>query len=626
MGYYKTISLLLIISFNNGFSQLDTQINQVEDFLINYKYHHLEKIEATTNVDDTLGYYMAWQLNAFRENKFNPDILSNYNPELNQKISYYYKFLHYLNKGEYILKRSTSSDSLAIKYFKEALILAEEHNNNILACEALKKIKKYLFKFYKLNDDLDFYNNIHKSYSYDTFEDYKVNFYALGSKMQKYYSGDLLQKPKFSDYSSLNNYANRSSSNYNRAEAYQLLGAYYWNFDVKIDSSFYYYDLAESIYLTKNYYQYQEKISEININRAKLLHELDRYGETIDLLEKNLRTTNNQIKRSAYILLYDVYFKTKQFKKSTEILLEKEQFLDNLKTNENQIQISEYKIQYQTEKKEKENLQLKTDVERQQRRTRNLWIGSIAILLFVGITAFLLFKNTKRKQKLAEQGKALETQKLATVLKEQELTSIDAMIEGQEKERQRIANDLHDDLGGLMATVKLHFNALKDKNSPELFEKTNQLIDEAYQKVRSVAHAKNSGVIAKQGLLKAVRNMANNISESNAIKIDVVDHGLENRLENSLELTIFRIIQELITNTIKHASATECTIHLTNHEDALNIMVEDNGIGFNPKQITTKNKGMGISSIDKRVEHLNGSMTIESENQKGTTIIIDIPL
>ena len=200
------------------------------------------------------------------------------------------------------------------------------------------------------------------------------------------------------------------------------------------------------------------------------------------------------------------------------------------------------------------------------------------------------------------------------------------MIEGQEKERQRIANDLHDDLGGLMATVKLHFNALEDKHTPELYEKTNTLIDEAYQKVRTVAHAKNSGVIAKQGLLKAVEQMADRVSDLNKININVMDHGLEDRLENSLELTIFRIIQELITNIIKHADASEANIHITNHEDALNIMVEDNGVGFNPSQITKTKKGMGISSIDKRVEHLNGKMTIESEIQKGTTIIIDIPL
>ena len=200
------------------------------------------------------------------------------------------------------------------------------------------------------------------------------------------------------------------------------------------------------------------------------------------------------------------------------------------------------------------------------------------------------------------------------------------MIEGQEKERQRIANDLHDDLGGLMATVKLHFNALKDKKSPELFDKTNTLIDEAYNKVRSVAHAKNSGVIAKHGLLKSVKEMANKISISNQLEIEVIEYGLETRLENSLELTLFRIIQELISNAVKHAQASEISIHITNHGDMINLMVEDNGKGFNASQITKTNKGMGINSIDKRVEHLDGKMTIESEKNKGTTIIIDIPL
>jgi signal transduction histidine kinase len=200
------------------------------------------------------------------------------------------------------------------------------------------------------------------------------------------------------------------------------------------------------------------------------------------------------------------------------------------------------------------------------------------------------------------------------------------MIEGQEKERQRIANDLHDDLGSLIANVKLHFNALQVKENPGLFDKTNLLIEEAYQKVRTVAHAKNSGVIAKQGLLIAVQNMADKISTANKIQIEVIDHGLEERLENNLELSIFRMIQELTTNVIKHAHATEATLHLTHHEDSLNIMVEDNGVGFNPSQVTKTNAGMGISSIDKRVSHLGGSMTIESEPNKGTTVIIDIPI
>lgn len=281
---------------------------------------------------------------------------------------------------------------------------------------------------------------------------------------------------------------------------------------------------------------------------------------------------------------------------------------------------------YETEKKEKENIQLQADIKEQERQKRTLWVVSLIIIVFGFITAFLIYKNIKRKQKLAERNKELETQKLVAALKDQELASIDAMITGQEKERQRIANDLHDDLGGLMATIKLHFNAFKDKQSPELFNKTTTLLDDAYQKIRSIAHAKNSGVIANQGLLKAIKTMAQTISVSNQIQIQVHDHGLQKRLENSLELTLFRIIQELITNIIKHAHASEATIHLTNHDDVLNIMVEDNGIGFNPKHLSSKTHGMGINSIDKRIDHLNGTMTIESEPNKGTTIIIDIPL
>jgi len=139
-----------------------------------------------------------------------------------------------------------------------------------------------------------------------------------------------------------------------------------------------------------------------------------------------------------------------------------------------------------------------------------------------------------------------------------------------------------------------------------------------------MAHAKNTGVMAKQGLLKAVKEMAMAVSASNKISIEVIDHGLEERLENSLELSIFRIIQELVTNVIKHAEASEASVHITNHDESLNIMVEDNGKGFNVKNIS-KSSGMGISSIDKRVENLGGTVTIESEINKGTTVIIDLP-
>ncbi|MGB1308690.1 MAG: sensor histidine kinase, partial [Oceanihabitans sp.] len=293
---------------------------------------------------------------------------------------------------------------------------------------------------------------------------------------------------------------------------------------------------------------------------------------------------------------------------------------DSLKKEDQHIAIANIKEQFDNEKLRADNL----ESEAKRKQTKNLLLASMTILFFGGLIAYLIQKNTKRKQLLAEQENVLKTQKLATVLKEQELASIDAMIAGQEKERQRIANDLHDDLGSLMATVKLHFNGLKEKHTPELFNKTNTLLDEAYQKIRGIAHAKNAGVIAKQGLLKAVKEMANKVGGANNVSILVIDHGLENRLENSLELTIFRIIQELTSNALKHAEASEITISLTNHESSLNIMVEDNGKGFNTRNISAK--GMGIHSIDKRIEHLEGKLTIESEINQGSTIIIDIPI
>ncbi|MFS4416968.1 ATP-binding protein [Maribacter sp. 2307ULW6-5] len=275
--------------------------------------------------------------------------------------------------------------------------------------------------------------------------------------------------------------------------------------------------------------------------------------------------------------------------------------------------------------------QLKLDKLRLQASTATnrkwaIFLGGM--LLAVAMIAILAQKNAKRKQLVAEQGKVIEEQKVATLLKEQELSTIDAMIQGQEKERRRVANELHDDLGSLMAAVKMQFNALKEKKGERTggsLEKTEELINEAYGKIRAIAHAKNSGLMAKKGLLQAVRQMAGKVSVAKDLHIHVMDHGLEARLENSMELTLFRMVQELITNVIKHAAATEVNIHITNHGDILNILVEDNGRGFDVGS-TSMAKGMGLRSIDKRVAHLHGNMNIESGPENGTVVIIDIPL
>ncbi|MFD0861166.1 sensor histidine kinase [Sungkyunkwania multivorans] len=317
--------------------------------------------------------------------------------------------------------------------------------------------------------------------------------------------------------------------------------------------------------------------------------------------------------------LQECYGALKDYKNSEVQLKQILTIRDSINLLEQNKVISEINTKYQTEKKEQKNQQL-------QQINRYLIIGGLAFI-FLGVSiALLIQKNTLKKRRLAEQQQEIERQKVTTLLKEQELASIDAMITGQEKERQRVANELHDDLGSLMATVKLHFENIKaDKEDPAL-KNTHKLLDKAYQKIRGIAHAKNAGVMASQGLLPAVTNMAKNISATNKIEIEVMDYGLEERMENSMELMIFRIIQELITNIIRHADAKRATIQFTQHDDSLNILIEDDGKGFDTHQIDPRKSGIGLNNIAKRIEHLEGSFTVDSILGKGTSIIIDIPL
>ena len=190
--------------------------------------------------------------------------------------------------------------------------------------------------------------------------------------------------------------------------------------------------------------------------------------------------------------------------------------------NEERLQSSLFAVENQTEKLKQDNL----ESENQRKANRNWLIAAtLALLLGSGI-AVLLQKNSTKKRQLAEQEALLKQQRVDNLLKEQELISIDAMISGQEKERQRVAGELHDDLGSLMATIKLHFdNAQVDKKDPAMKNAQN-LLEKAYQKVRGIAHSKNSGVMSDQGLLPAIKKMAKTISQTDALNVTVEDFGL----------------------------------------------------------------------------------------------------
>ena len=222
-------------------------------------------------------------------------------------------------------------------------------------------------------------------------------------------------------------------------------------------------------------------------------------------------------------------------------------------------------------------------------------------------------------------------EKINSLLKEQELRSVSSMLDIQERERRRIASDLHDRLGSMLSTVKLYLGSVEEQidawngSGSEQYDKAVSLLDEACDEIRKISHDLVSGELLKFGLTSALRQLAKTIEGTGQLKVNVITFGLEDRLENSVEITLYRVVQELVNNILKHAKASFVNIQLTRTEHELNIMVEDNGIGFDLGGAAGKG-GMGIKNVCSRVGKLDGQIRYDSAEGRGTTTMIDIPI
>lgn len=259
----------------------------------------------------------------------------------------------------------------------------------------------------------------------------------------------------------------------------------------------------------------------------------------------------------------------------------------------------------------------------------SLIIGIIlVILLFFTIFRISQLRNRNRASKQLE---ALQQERIQQLIKEKELEAINAMVEGQENERLRIARDLHDRLGGTLSIVKMHFKSveesiedLKEKNVRQ-YKEANNLLDEACDEVRKIAHDMASGVLMKFGLVAALNALKETVETAGQLKLNLIDIGLEERLSYNYEINIYRIVQELLTNTLKHAKASEMSLQLFRKENSLSIVVEDDGIGFDTERMDLI-RGLGLKNIESRVYKFNGEINMDSGKGAGTTITIDLPL
>jgi two-component system, NarL family, sensor kinase len=367
---------------------------------------------------------------------------------------------------------------------------------------------------------------------------------------------------------------------------------------------------------------------------AMTYHKLNQDGKALQYIlqaekladEVGVRTKLKEI----YLTRAEIEQKAGNYKLAGEYFSKTITVSDSLFKTETSEKVAEAEARYQNEKKQQEIVRLEKDTQiksltiKQKSTLNYILIGSVAALLLVG---FMGYRNLRHRQQLAKQQDELQQQRIRELEKDRQLVAVDSMLKGQEEERSRLAKDLHDGLGGLLSGVKFSLSNMKDNlvitpDNMAVFERSLDMIDTSIKELRRVAHNMMPEMLTKFGLDEALKEYCNTINATKLLAVKYQSHGMASRIDKSTEIIIYRIIQELLNNTLKHAAATETFVQLIREESRLNIVMEDNGKGFDAT-LPENNKGAGWANIRSRVEYLKGQLDIHSEQGKGTLVNIE---
>lgn len=251
-----------------------------------------------------------------------------------------------------------------------------------------------------------------------------------------------------------------------------------------------------------------------------------------------------------------------------------------------------------------------------------LIITPVLLALALGIIMFVFLYQ---RRMLQHQVQLREFQEI----KQRQL--LDATLEAQEEERRRVARDLHDDVGATLALVKLNVHQvvapLEDKTKGQSIK---TMLDDVMSNVRRISHGLMPVMLEKMGLPRALDAIRRSLPASSGVEMEFVCNDMDRRMDPKLELSLYRVVQELLNNTLKHAKASKVSVQLQFNESELHLIYTDNGIGFDyEKLIKSQDKtsqGLGLMNLDARVNLLNGTFTYYSAQNSGTKAEIYVPI
>lgn len=368
-------------------------------------------------------------------------------------------------------------------------------------------------------------------------------------------------------------------------------------------------------------------VAQLYLSRALYLQK--KYAESIQAFEKGFTSVGQQDLYGkdlieAYKIVGNSYEALGMADKAMDYKNTYIQLHDSLMKKDKLDMMHRLQIKYRVAEKDKELAQQQLIIAQTENRVRNrnFWLLGISMLTVFLVIVFAMWRrNIRHKQHLQQK-------EINSFRQKMEIANLNATIEGAEKERTRIARELHDGIGGLLAAAKMNFETVRATyhlHNKEDYTDGLKLLSEASAELRKTAHNMMPEILLQEGLVEAVSYFCQTVARNSSTRIRCQTSGPVRKFSPAFELAVYRIVQELVHNILKHARATEALVQMGFSDHLFDLSIEDNGIGM-PEQVMAKNGGMGLKSIADRVRTIQGRITIQNLPGHGAGIYLEVPL
>jgi len=387
------------------------------------------------------------------------------------------------------------------------------------------------------------------------------------------------------------------------------------------DSASHYFELAFNNYKMSGFIQ---GLGQVGINLGSLYLDKGQYAKTIDVVLEAIESSKTigdiHALAEEHKLLALAYFRNGNPTQAFTTELQHVELNDSIINIEKDRTIAELQTKYETEKKEQQIALQQAEIaghEVQNKLNLAIIIGLIFAVIALFVIILLSRSRSRKKQ-------ALMLQEAEIKLKE---TQIEAAISSQEKERTRFAQDLHDGFGQMISILNLNLKSLEKDGSDreQIFEQSTAVLDEMYQELKGICFNLMPQTLIKSGITAAIQEFASRVNQTGKLTVETDFFGLEERLTEVQEISLYRITQEWINNTLKYSDADRVNVQITKDENEITLLIEDNGTGFD-LELMQSGKGNGWRNMNSRANLIKGELEVDTTpGMRGSTLIVNAP-